>query len=103
MPIFKSKREDQEKPEEQTLVRGTISVELTKSNIDQITRRGETEAISNELKIIMYYPPVNKSYSKEKDAIDDAWAIQQGNRKKKKMPIAQLKKVTKAFEKKYGQ
>lgn len=102
MPIFKSKREDQEKPEEQTMVKGTISVELNKSNINQIIKRGYTEAISEQLKIILYYDPVYERYEKERKIIDDAWAIQQGNRKKKSMHISVLKKITKEFEKKYG-
>ena len=102
MPIFKSKKEDQEKLDGETMVRGTISVELSKSNIDQIVRRGYTEAISQQLKIILFYDPVYEQYEKERKIIDEAWAIQQGNREKKTMPIAQLKKVTKAFEKKYG-
>src|SRR4029079_8479996 len=103
MPLLKSKKVDPEKQDVETMVKGTISVDLKKIHLDQLTRRGETEAMSNELKIMLFYELVNAAYVKEKTAIDDAWAIEQGGRKKKKMPLAQLRKITKAFEKKYGE
>jgi hypothetical protein len=104
MTLFKkSKEADREKPEEETLVRGTISVSLTKSNVDQITRRGYTECHSNEFKIMLFYDPIYEPYKKEKDILDNAWAIQYGGRKKKAIELPKLKKLQKAFDKKYGE
>lgn len=102
MPLLKSKSEDLEKQEDLTSVKGTISVSLNDSNMDEIVRRGYTEVISHELKVMVFYEPVFAEYEKERKAIDDAWAVEMGNRKKKVMPRKQLELLTRKFEKKYG-
>lgn len=101
MPLLKLKEEDQEKLDVRTMVKGTISVSLTKSNVDAIVRRGYTEVFSNEFKIMIYHEPIVSAFLEEKKTIDNLWSTELGKRKKK-ITKAQLQKLTKAFNKKYG-